>query len=340
MLTKCRRILAPILIVIGFTVSPSLTGFVEAAVQFHFAISEEFLNTLVSDDSILRTMRITMNARSAVHSLDSDCELHVGGTVQDLTLGQPSGMVVEPPNLCKIKPEGTSGNPTGAQLRNVIWPNLFDQKVIGRTCEVTGFLRLFTEHASGGGSSGSNPDHVFEIHPALACNCDGEEVSFRSFLKVFSGMRAITPGSATSCIQQRALFVRFKNGRYQFKQQGGTCGNFAIVEASSVVANATRVVTGGHTTIARVTADGDSRSTLRLYTIQGSQSDGWLADVMQNGFGSQAKLLHGLFTYDFASIIRTLRGSNNQLIKPSQWEQIDFPLAFVVYGEAESAPWQ
>lgn len=320
--------------------SLTLPAFVEAAPQFHFAISEALLNQLASDSSISRTMRIRMNARSAVHTLGSDCEIHVGGTVQGITLGQPAGMVVEPPNLCKIKPEGTTGNPSDTQLRNVIWPNLFDEKIIGRTCEVTGFLRLFTEHAAGGGSGGSNPDHVFEIHPALSCVCDGEEISFRSFLRVFPGMRFITPGSATSCIQQRALFVRFKSGRYQFKQQGGTCGNFAIVEANSVIANSTRAISGGHSTIARVTADGESRSTLKLYTLTGSDSDVWLSGVQQNGFGNQAKLLHGLFTYDFDSIIRALRGSNNQLTKPSEWEQIDFPLAFVVFGEAESAPWE
>ncbi|HSB12040.1 MAG TPA: hypothetical protein VLM38_21315 [Blastocatellia bacterium] len=106
-------------LIVSSVIVPAL---VEAAPQFHFAISEVLLNQLATDNSISRTMRIGMNARSAVHTLSSDCEIHVGGTVQDMTLGQPAGMVVEPPNLCKIKPEGTTGNPSGTQVRNVIWP--------------------------------------------------------------------------------------------------------------------------------------------------------------------------------------------------------------------------
>lgn len=313
---------------------------VESAPQFHFAITESFMQTLAADSSLLRTMRIRMDARSGVHTLSSDCEIHVGGSVPGTTLGTPNGMVVEPPNLCKIKPEGFAGNPSATQLKNVIWPNLFDDKIIGRTCEVNGFLRLFTEHAAGGGAGGSNPDHVFEIHPALSITCDGEETSFRNFLKIFPGMRAITPGSASSCIRLRDLSVRFKNSRYQFKQQGGTCGNFAIIEVSSVVGNSTNELSGGHSTIGRVTADGENTSTLKLYTLSGSESDTWLADVMQNGFGTEPKLLHGLFTYDIASILRTLRDANGQLTEPSTWQEIDFPLAFVVFGDAETAPWE
>ncbi len=313
---------------------------VDSAPQFHFAITESFMQTLASDNDLLRTMNISMDERSGVHTLASDCEIHIGGSVQGTNLGIPNGMVVEPPNLCRIKPEGFSGNPSGTQLRNVIWPNLFDDKIIGRTCEVMGFLRLFTEHASGGGTGGSNPDHVFEIHPALSITCAGEETSFRNFLTIFPGMRAITFGSASSCIRQRDLSVRFKNNHYQFKQQGGQCGNFAIIEVSSVVPNSTNELSGGHSTIGRVTADGENTSTLKLYTLSGSESDTWLAGVMQNGFGTQPKLLHGLFTYDIPSILRTLRDANGQLTRPTTWQEIDFPLAFVVFGEAEVAPWE
>lgn len=313
---------------------------VDSAPQFHFAISENFMQTLATDNSLLRTMTIKMDARSGVHTLASDCEIHVGGSVPNTNLGIPNGMVVEPPNLCKIKPEGFAGTPSGTQLRNVIWPNLFDDKIIGRTCEVTGFLRLFTEHASGGGAGGSNPDHVFEMHPALSITCAGEETSFRNFLTIFPGMRAITFGSASSCIRQRDLSVRLKNNRYEFKQQGGQCGNFAIIEVRSVVTNSTNELSGGHSTIGRVTADGENTSTLKLYTLSGSESDTWLAGVMQNGFGTQPKLLHGLFTYDISSILRTLRDGNGELTRPSTWQEIDFPLAFVVFGEADTAPWE
>jgi hypothetical protein len=87
----------------------------------------------------------------------------------------------------------------------------------------------------GGGSGGSNPDHVYEFHPALSMTCDGDEISFGNMLTFFPGMRRIQPSTATNCINGRELYVRFKNNRYEFQQGGGgRCGNCAIIEVNDI----------------------------------------------------------------------------------------------------------
>jgi hypothetical protein len=64
------------LAICGVLVSSS----VGSAPQFHFAISESFMQTLAGNAGLLPTTTITMDARSGVHTVASDCEIHVGGS--------------------------------------------------------------------------------------------------------------------------------------------------------------------------------------------------------------------------------------------------------------------
>ena len=41
-----------------------------------------------------------------------------------------------------------------------------------------------------------------------------------------------------------------------------------------------------------------------------------------------------MFTYDFQSIIRALTDEQGNLVRPSIWKRVDFPLALVIFGEA------
>lgn len=164
---------------------------------FDFALSESYL-LKVEHEGILPTFSVHMDARTkSVHTLGSDCEIHMAATSVD-TLGTPPGLVVEPPNLCKFRPPDTPAT-SEKNLREVIWPSLFDSRVIGKECAVTGFPRIFTEHAQGP-EDAANPNHVLEIHPATAVTCGGQELSFIGFLKAIKGMRAIKPATAASCI--------------------------------------------------------------------------------------------------------------------------------------------
>jgi hypothetical protein len=137
-------------------------------------------------------VRLTHRTRN-VHTLANDCEMHLAGKPIDRHLGTPPSIVVEPPNLCEF--DHDSGK---------TWPKVFDELVMNRDCVVTGFPRIFTEHASDG-DEGANPNHVFEIHPATRIKCGDNVVSFDTYLTYFPGMRAIKPASANNCVRTRTV---------------------------------------------------------------------------------------------------------------------------------------
>jgi hypothetical protein len=55
--------------------------------------------------------------------------------------------------------------------------------------------------------------------------------------------------------------------------------------------------------------------------------------IQQGGTGNVNRVVHGVFTYDWEGIIATLRDSQGNLRRPSQYENIETPLALIVYGE-------
>jgi hypothetical protein len=309
---------------------------------YDFALSASFLKKLYSLKTIQPVLTLHLDARSPkVHTLPDDCEIHIAGTPERLVLGDPNEIVVEPPNLCKYAPDGSLYSGSESHLRTVLWPELLDQKIVGKTCEVKGFFRIFTEHAQGSRDP-ANPNHVFEIHPALSIIAGNETLNFKNFLTALEGMGAIKPTTAASCIEDRTLYVRYnkKEKQYEFREKGGKCGNFAIVEVGNVSKELVHSIDGGHSAVARVSADGKSRRTLKLYTLTGSQVDSWLDDVMKGKKTSKRKMLHGLFTYDYLTIAKAVRTPGGQWLRPSNWIEVPSPLALVVFGETDTVPWE
>jgi hypothetical protein len=329
---KGKRILATMLLAL-VALPCSITA--QDNEEYDFAISKGFLAKLVGD-GIEPTVSVKMNSRTKrVHTLANDCEIHMAATPQQWSPGNPPDIVVEPPNVCKFPPPGARRNASATTS----WPLFLDTHVMGKTCAVKGFPRIFTEHAQGKPDP-ANPNHVFELHPAVSINCDGSELSFSDFLVALPGMRAIKPATAASCIQSRKLEVRFADGEYQLREQGGQCGNFAIVEIGNLNPTWIREIKGGHSAIARVSADGMSQTTLKIYTLAGSTVDTWLAGVKQKGLGSARTLVHGMFTYDYFQIVKAVRSRDEEWTEPKDWTRVEFPLALVLFGETETVPWE
>jgi hypothetical protein len=141
----------------------------------------------------------------------------------------------------------------------------------------------------------------------------------------------------------RQLEVRYdaSTAEYQFRENAVGCGNFAILEVDDLNPKWVRTVTGGHTAIARVSGDGASTVTLKIYTLSPSAIDTWLASAAASAAsGNERKLVHGLFTYDYFSVLKTVHPKQQNWLTPADWTSIKFPLAFVAFGEAESAPWE
>lgn len=140
-------------------------------------------------------------------------------------------------------------------------------------------------------------------------------------------MRQIKPQTAAGCISDRHLEVRYSNeGNYEFRETGGQCGNFAVVEVGSINRQWVRSINDGHSAIARVSADGSSSGTLKLYTLSPSASDKWLEKVASKGTGADRKFLHGLLTYDYFAIVKTVRTKDRTWLTPKEWTTVPSPL--------------
>jgi len=315
---------------------PKPSAEMEATPQgtYDFAIAKSFLQGLENAKSIQSTFSLNLGQHSSIHSLSTDCEMHVVGTPQGGGLGWPGPVIVEPPNLCKLDPDGNEADNTS------VWLSVFDD-LSGQTCEVTGFPRIFTEHAAGPAGP-SDPNHVFEVHPAVSISCGSQKLSFSDFITVFPGMRAISPNTAASCISDRKLEVRYDKDaqQYEFRESGGRCGNFAIVELKAVNPQWIQAINGGHSTIARVSPDGQSIAPLKIYTLSRSDVDSWLAaSKSSSGDPFAGKFLHGPFTYDYYAIIKIVHPRSMEWQEMADWVPVPYPLAFVVFGHAAAPPW-
>jgi len=321
-----------------------------------FNLRRDFLEELMSGGPGGRsvgarwTAALFMDSRSRVHDIGSDCELHVGARFgNNRKLAAPSGIVVEPPNLCKRRLPGV---PTGGS-NGTAWQGFFDANVIGRTCQVTGFPRVFSEHSSGGSTDGSNPDHVVEIHPVVAMTCGQQAMDFESILLYFSGMRAITPASAEACISDRRLFVRgnrvSNRDVYEFSEEGakgsgGRCGNFVIVDAHLTKDYLRELSNGGdETALAQVWIGESGPYPLKLYAYKNTPTARRIAAFRTSGEDTtELELtLHGLLTYDYFTIAQALQRESQTtpntfewipMAEVRDWREVRRPLALVVFG--------
>lgn len=295
-----------------------------------FVLTESYLRSLADHGGAIFEMPVLLEHHTAkVHPLASDCEMHLAGTPTGVTLADPPSVVVEPPNLCENNP---STDPS--------WGAVFDNHVIGQNCTASGYPRIFTEHAAGGSDAGANPNHVLEIHPALKIACGASAIDFTSYLKYYEGMRAIKPASADNCVRNTNVSMRYDPAgqRYEFQQDKGQgCGNFAIAEVSFL--NNVQAVNGGHSVIARVSLDGQSQATLKLYTLAGTQGDDWLKSAKAGAVGPNRVYVHGMLTYDHFAFVKTMRAKNGTWINPTTWTKVNYPFALVVFGFPQGAPW-
>lgn len=269
-----------------------------------------------------------------VHSLNDDCEIHIAARPAQ-TLAMPAAVVVEPPNLCKERAPGMSQQTSETRLRNELWPRYLDEHVMSRTCDVQGYPRIFTEHASGN-TDPANPDHVLEIHPALRIMCGTFDLDMRSFLKAYPGMRKIKAQTAARCVDGRFLYVRRRSSRYEFSEGGGgSCGNFALFK-TTLVREWIRKIRGGHSAIVRASPGGLGPFTLKIYTYEGTPEDRTVRNVLAGSNVSRRLYYHGMLTYDYFAVLRTVRDRDDAWLGVPEWTRVRFPLAFVVFGEVRA----
>ena len=330
---------------------PSLAQDVPSDVTF--ALKRTFLDQLLTGGPDGRSVgarwsaQFKMGEHSKVHGVGADCELHVAAKQSNnRTPGTPAGIVVEPPNVCKLRaPVLPAGGTPSAR-----WAAYFDTHVSNKSCEVIGFPRIFSEHAEGGEANSSNPDHVVEIHPATSMACDGATIDFLPLVKVVAGMKKITDKSAVACLEDRKLYVRLRGGttqpRYEFLEEGakggnGRCGNFIVVDAHVGKEYIRTLSNGGdHVALARVWIGESGPYPLKIYTYAGTPPDAAIAQVQASADeGASTEMqLHGLLTYDYFTIAQVLQeedGSGGFRWRDpiKDYAPVSHPLALVVLGK-------
>lgn len=171
-------------------------------------------------------------------------------------------------------------------------------------------------------------------------------MQFTNFFVGFEGLKHILPESADECLESLRLWVRFHNeggeNWYEFfEQKSPRCGNLAIIEAASVPKEWIRKTGGGHTAIARVTVDGGTRRTLKVYSVEGTEADEWLERRLagKKASLSDPRMLHGFFTYDYFAILRIVNDGGKWSTN-TEWTEIRFPMAFVILGPTTVVPWE
>jgi len=349
---RCRPAAPSLALLVLLAFAPAVAQPVSPPSDVSFNLKRSFLAGLMTGGTggqpvgARWSVSLRMGAHSAVHGLEDDCEMHVAAKLpNNRVIAHPAGIVVEPPNVCERRVPQI--RQTG-RIRKA-WTDWFDDNVEGKSCVATGFPRVFTEHSAGGEDDGSNPDHVVEIHPATALSCGGVTLDFIRQIDVFPGMRRITDASTLACLERRRLYVRQRGSgssvRYEFLEEGAQggnarCGNFAIVDAH-VGKEYLRTLTNGgdHLALAQAWIGESGPFPLKIYTYQGTPEDDRIAGLLADPDETKniAMRLHGLLTYDYATIAGAVQDAHGAWLQPSalrDYKEIRNPLALVVFGEA------
>lgn len=297
--------------------------------DFDFWISESLIKRIAQENTLMFPIRLRLTHRSRVHKLSSDCEIHIAAQPIDSSdKAGPPAFVVEPPNLCHF------AEPSGGD-----WETMITNEMIDRDCTVWGFPRIYDEHLVGD-ETPTNPHHMLEIHPALKIECDNAgTLDATTFLAHFAGMSEIQPSSAAKCFDTK-LWVRRNAGkqRYEFRaQRHKHCGNFASFEYSVFDEWIRRLGNGGHSALMRVRPEGMPLRTLKLYTYPGTAIDDIIESYLASAEVHQGGVVHGMLTFDYFSIVRTIRSRTGEWLPVTDWAEVKFPLALVAFG-AKSDP--
>ena len=155
------------------------------------------------------------------------------------------------------------------------------------------------------------------------------------FLTHHTGMSEIKASSAAKCFATKLLVRRNQGeGRFEFEtNRNRRCGNFASFEMLILGERVRGLPNGGHSALAVVAPKGLGPRLLKIYTYEGTEEDAELAGV---GEDEQLTItLHGMNTFDFFNIVRTVTNSDGSFKDLPDWTEVRFPMALVVFGEKD-----
>jgi len=302
----------------SFTASraASITRASHPAAERDFSIGVSNLNSFAATVAVTLG-GIKIEGHSGVHAPDADCEMHFGAHAPSFQ-ANPSGMVLEPMNVCQ------EPLPTGAT-----WPAFGDSLVAGAPLSATGVARIWPEHLNGGGAS--NPDHAFELHPLLSIAQPGVaplDLSKNVFAGDYHG--GVSTESALKILQTTSVSVARNGGMADIQfRSGGAVGNFTTLDLSIDRASISADTGGSYRMNGEVLVDGDSTVQVRVVSAVGTAINDAVGRMKSAG-GDRAPIQDALVLFSISP--EALQTAFNRSQGPSDQVDLDRPIQLILFG--------
>jgi len=274
-------------------------------------------------EKIVVPMEVTIHGHSAVHSLNSDCEMHFGAESANYK-GDPPGLVLEPMNLC-VEPFFGQDEESDAD-----WTD-FGDEAVDKTVQAEGVPRIWPEHIGGQAPTPSNPHHAIELHPLIRLTVDGQARDFSSFISDAPGYTGgLQPASALRILAKTKVSVAQSDDgmvKVTFNYSGpGHIGNFTLLHVKIINSSVTSA-DGGHRMNGSVKGSNGAAITVRLVSVAGSHFDDSLADLLQsNGTSAELDAL-ALLALSPEALYKSAKLSHGNSVPVSH------PIQLIIYGE-------
>jgi hypothetical protein len=304
-----------------------------------FELTQDFVTKWSA--SPVRSADVKVLGAATQHQPADDCEIHVGAEFDDDSFSDFSGVVIEPPNVCKTPAPGTGG-----------WKTVINKAAAGKKCTTTGFMRAWPEHLTNGVLP-SNPNHFLEVHPALTLTCGTKAFDFTDKLEAFDDL-GFKPAATVNKMMDMHLWVcrgcsddpKMLSFDYCFGDPctAGQASNFARMKAT-IMRSTIKLVDSKETdpekekdgvvsAIARIKPKGSTSGRVRplkLYAVKGTQFyRDLLAERDKSGADPSFELI-GIFTFDPFSVVRTM-DNKKKAFEDETWTPVMHPVSLVVFG--------
>jgi len=305
----------------------------QAERESQFELSEATITQWAADP--LHDLSVMLDCAGPVHPAANDCELHIGAKLDDPSIGDFTGIVLEPPNVCAEH---------GKNWRTAI------NALTGKHATAHGFLRAWPEHLTSG-SGCSNPNHILEVHPLLTLQSGNQDVlDFTDKLRVVPDLGYKDPTIVNAMMDLRVWICKGcaasgdNNIAFDYCF-GNNCtrqsaSNFARFHAtpitSTIKENSAKDFLSAIARVVPVDEEGneagDRHPSLKIYALKGTAFYDMLDHARSQGQPATIDLI-GIFTIDFFSIKRALPTA-----APATWVRVPYPVALIVFGDVPANP--
>jgi hypothetical protein len=265
-------------------------------------------------------LHVQVAGHSKVHTVENDCEMHLGGTVASYK-GDPDGWVLEPMNTC-VQPF-----PNTKTYSKKAWLD-FGDALVGKTVTATGIIRIWPEHLTSSGAS--NPAHALELHPLLKLSYGhGTAYEFSKYVYDPEGfVGGVKASTASNILTHTTVTVTESEDMADINFVSGRIGNFTTLAVQADLTTA-EDVEGCHRMNGDAILDSGQQVPVKILTAVGTPIDDTVAESIQKGKKSLQYDLLVLFSLDPAALYGAAMQSHGQPV------EVRKPIQLIIYGEGQ-----